>query len=191
MIYKFYFKYLISLVLIFWNLNFVSAQESTVFRSKIKLNSYSKIKSKKEPPIQIGLDFGVPLKILGENFFTSGIFGYLNINLKNRDVFLKIEYGNLWLNKELIGNTSTYAALSITGQIFRVNKTSKIYVDFGYGFFSNNDYYGGGIKLAVTYIYSFSNLISFNTSIKFPLIREARNNQFYYNPFLTLGVQFF
>lgn len=79
-------------------------------QTKNSLNLPHKLSHSQEKidlPIQLGIEVGVPPKIFGKNFFTSGIFGYININLSKRNVFLKIEYGNLWLNNELEDKTSS------------------------------------------------------------------------------------
>lgn len=143
-------------------------------------------------PFQFGIEFGVPVKVFGKNFFTSGLFGYLNINLSKKNVFLKFEYGNMWLNNELKVNTVLYAAISVTGQIVKISEISKVYFDFGYGLYSNkNNYLGGGVKFAITYFQSLNKLTSIFASVKVPLFSEAREGEYHYNPFLTLGIQLF
>ncbi|HMQ70694.1 MAG TPA: hypothetical protein PKC58_17090 [Ignavibacteria bacterium] len=156
------------------------------FKNDVEVKSLNK-----NPPIQLGLEYGMAANIFGDSFFLSGLFGYVNVNIKNREVFLRIEYGNLWINNELKGNSAVYAAISANAQIFQINKMNKIYIDFGYGLYSSDNYIGGGIKMAVSYIYSINNFTSIIASVKAPVIRKTGNNQFSINPFITLGVQIF
>lgn len=106
-------------------------------------------------------------------------------------MFLKFEAGNLWLSSDLYDNNSSYLAISYNIQIVDISKISKILLDVGYGFSSSENYTNGGIKLGVAYKQSFSKLTSLLISVKMPFISEPRNNEFYFNPFLTIGVQFF
>ncbi|MFZ1321095.1 MAG: hypothetical protein WAT71_06020 [Ignavibacteria bacterium] len=166
------------------NLNF----KEEVFGNNLNSNQS---KSFDDFPFEIGIEGGIPIKIFGKSFFTSGITGFVNINLSKKLLFFKIEFGKLWLNSDLQDNTSTYSAFSITGQIIKISKISNILIDVGYGISSSENYFNGGFKLGVTYKQSLSKLTSLMISLKMPFINEPRNNEFYFNPFLTVGVQFF
>lgn len=47
------------------------------------------------------------------------------------------------------------------------------------------------LSAGLNYLYRLNKYVSFTAGIQMPVIRGARYNEYYQNPFITFGVQFF
>jgi hypothetical protein len=158
-----------------------SFNKASEFRSNDKLSDL---------PFQIGLEFGPALPLKEKKYFYNGWWIYGHVNLYSKRIFLRAAYGNLNTNND-IGNTAPYFSLGFTGEPLVINQHS-ISINAGLCMFSPNDNSSiMAFSAGVNYIYRFNRYVSLSAGIQMPVIRRSHYDEYYHNPFATIGVVFF
>lgn len=152
--------------------------------SNVKLNSSGILTNF---PFQFGFEYGTSIKLKYDNFFKFGYWVFSNLNLYRKRIFLRGEFGSLKLNEDL-GETTSYVFLGFSG-IPLVYKEHKLSLSFGISFYSSKTQQGMAFAGGIQYIYSINKYLSINAGIKYPSIRKARYNEYFYNPMFTIGFQ--
>jgi hypothetical protein len=200
-------KTFLSIIIIIFSYTSLHSQESEP--DKINLKSLSgkkditlkEIYSKntlKDFPFQFGVSGGAPIPFNSKNFYTYGFFMNLNVNISLYKYFLKLEYGWLGVNREILNNrferinSQKYFLLGFSVYLFKIREYP-MFFDLGLAIASNkekNSYTGGG-SLGLKFLYPVTKVTSISGIIKFPFVGKSYNDEYYLNPFLTIGIQFF
>jgi len=190
-------KYLIIFILSIYSLNAVAcfSQENTSINPNAKsvstTNSSVHFSNKVSAlTFQIGLEFGPAIPLKEKKYFYNGWWIFGHVNLYNKRIFLRAAYGNLNTNNE-IGNTAPYISLGFTGVPLVINQHS-ISINAGLCMFSPKDNSTiMAFSAGVNYLYRFNRYVSLSAGIQMPVIRKSHYDEYYHNPFATIGVVFF
>ena len=141
-------------------------------------------------PFQIGLEFGPAIPLKEKKYFYNGWWIYGNVNLYSKRIFLRAVYGNLNTNNEL-GNNASYISFGFCGLPF-VLKQHSVSFNAGLSMFSTDDNKAIiAFSAGLHYLYRFNQDVSVTAGIQMPVIRKSHYNEYFQNPFLTVGVLFF
>ncbi|MBN8585177.1 MAG: hypothetical protein J0M37_08775 [Ignavibacteria bacterium] len=141
-------------------------------------------------PFQVGLEFGPAIPLKEKKYFYHGWWIYSHINLYDKRIYLRAAFGNLKLNNDL-GGTAPYLQLGITFLPLKIKQHS-LSVNLGLCFFAVNKRAGiVSVFVGLNYLYRLNKYVSLSAGIQMPAIREARYDEYYHNPFATIGVVFF
>ena len=141
-------------------------------------------------PFQIGLEFGPAIPLKEKKYFYNGWWIYGNVNLYSKRIFLRAVYGNLNTNNEL-GNNASYISFGFCGLPF-VLKQHSVSFNAGLSMFSTDDNKAIiAFSAGLHYLYRFNQYVSVTAGIQMPVIRKSHYNEYFQNPFLTVGVLFF
>jgi hypothetical protein len=158
-----------------------SFDKASEFRSNNKLSDL---------PFQIGLEFGPALPLKEKKYFYNGWWIYGHVNLYSKRIFLRAAYGNMKINSDL-GSIAPYLQLGTTFIPLKIKQHS-LALNLGLCFFAVNKRAGiVSLFAGVNYLYRFNRYVSLSAGIQMPAIRESRSDEYYDNPFATIGVIFF
>lgn len=143
----------------------------------------------KKFPFQFGLEYGSTIRIKDKNYFDYGYWVYVNLNLYVKRIYLTSEFGVLKPNKNL-GNNASYLFLGLTG-IPLVYRQHKLSISFGLSYYNSETTYALAFAGSIDYLFSINKYLSIIGGLKFPSIRKARYNEYFYNPMITIGFQIF
>lgn len=129
-------------------------------------------------PFQFGAEFGIVTDFAKA---VPGVWGFLDINISKRIVFLRLEYGRLFKVDD-DNNNAIYGSLGINYKIFKINKHNNFYIHAAV--FVVGSKRGGGISgfLSLRYLYAINKYIGLVSSIR---------NFAFTAIFLSVGIQFF
>ncbi|HRE12498.1 MAG TPA: hypothetical protein PK605_01460 [Ignavibacteria bacterium] len=166
----------------------VYSQESEV--SFNKSADFKGNNSLSDLPFQVGMEFGPAIPLKEKKYFYNGWWIFGQVNLYDKRIFLRAAYGNLKTNNE-IGNTAPYFSVGFTG-VPLVIKQHSISVNTGLSMFTPNDNTAIiAFFVGVNYLYRFNRYVSLSAGIQMPVIRRSHYDEYYHNPFATIGVVFF
>lgn len=141
-------------------------------------------------PFQIGLEFGPAIPLKEKKYFYNGWWIYGNVNLYSKRIFLRFAYGNLKLNEGL-GGTAPYIQIGASAIPF-VYKQHSVCFNLGICLYTLNKHAGiVTFSAGLNYLYRFNQYVSVTAGIQMPVIRKSHYNEYFQNPFLTVGVLFF
>jgi len=147
-------------------------------------------KNLKNFPFKFGFQFGSSIDIKGKSFLINGYWVFVNLNIYDKRILVRSEFGALKLNEELGGDAAKYFFLGFLG-VPVVYKQHKLSLSLGLSYYSSKPQYGIGFAGSVEYTYMINRYFSVTTGIKFPSIRKAIYDEYFYNPMLTIGFQIF
>ena len=176
---------------------FLAGMMISIYSQETKVNNSFNItpeskgnRSFSDLPFPVGLEFGPAVPLKEKKYFYNGWWIYGHVNLYTRRIFLRAAYGNLKLNSGL-GGTAPYLQLGTTFIPLKVKQHS-LSVNLGLCFFAINKRAGIVAFFAgLNYLYRFNRYVSLSTGIQMPVIRKSHSDEYYDNPFATVGVVFF
>lgn len=172
-----------------------SIPNSTVFKKDVPISihfpehSIAGSKGLDNLPFQVGFGYGSAVKLKGENYFHFGYWVFANINLYQKRFFVTTEYGGLKMNEDIDG-TASYLSLGFSVIPFAF-KHHSISMHLGLSYYSYNKIGMIYPTAELSYLYRFNRYLSVKGGIKLPSIQKPRENQYYHNPMVTIGLQLF
>jgi hypothetical protein len=162
-------------------------------------NYYSQLKNKDAgyPPFQFELSAGIPIPFNSKNFYTFEFFGSINFDVSHRKYFLKVGYGIININKELnneFNNFLTSANHLLLGFSYFILGIGKypVFADIGYSIIINKkNGFNSGLSLGVSSSIPIHDIIFISPKIGFPILQSSYQDEYYFNPFISFGIQIF
>lgn len=179
-------KYIIFLLLLFlqksiWAQDYSSEKFLVKNKSENSLGSF---------PFVFGVELGVPIKI-NKTYFNSTFSGFMGIGFNKEKTFrLTLRYGILTPNKELSADTYGLINLGFALRVLKIND-SRVFTKIGYSIVTAKSGSFGGPSAGIIYEHKLANVFSISGGVEYPIIRDSRYNEYYHNPFISLGITFF
>jgi len=166
------------------NLSDLFSQETDTFRVDKKTDNFENF------PLVFGLEFGVPVKF-NKTYFESTFSGFMGIGFNKEKTFrIILKYGMLTPNKELSSDAYGFLNVGLTLRVLKFND-SRAFMKVGYTIVSTGDASFGGPSAGIIYEHKLGKIFSLSGSVDYPIIRASRYNEYYHNPFISLGFTFF